>query len=522
MLHNFSPHVVFFYCCLSIRIAMGTCASKTGTTNTTSMADTAKKQSEPGLSKGAAPPAAAVHIPSNNGSQTKGTQPPGGTLSRMDEIVLSDTFTPLKVEDAVDITDILECSANILMVGSNEGGKSTILKQLRMGTAPYTKEEVNIYRTLIRANAYEYMYNVIMYILDFSNISSGQKQPPAERILKAYTNLRKYLEVNDPLILSQNESKGEDDPQRKNLHTANVVGQTSQDILEANQKANHFLKVWKIMNLIWNSEERKNLWNKKPELLHQRIQRARMSSIYPVRSTQGRRCMDDILRLADPQFCPSDADILYAHVSSREPVVSTVESHLDQGLVHVTCLSNDDIGEHLQALIQHQKKQQRLAPRSSTKARRSSTANILNDVDIVVYVTSLCLYDQYLPDGTNRMVDSLQYFRRICNQEVFSNMPVAIIFTHADLFREQLRFSKLQDQAPFCDFTCSKKDDPDTKGDSDSAIEFLEREFRSCVANDVNDPFVFVMNATKKREVRAAISEISAMGSVMSNFMSVF
>ncbi|CAJ0938985.1 unnamed protein product, partial [Mesorhabditis belari] len=75
------------------------------------------------------------------------------------------------------------------------------------------------------------------------------------------------------------------------------------------------------------------------------------------------------------------------------------------------------------------------------KAQRKKWIHIFNDVNAVLFITSLSEYNQMLLEDskTNRMRDSIELFNQICNNQWFAETAMILFLNKIDLFEEKIK-----------------------------------------------------------------------------------
>lgn len=74
------------------------------------------------------------------------------------------------------------------------------------------------------------------------------------------------------------------------------------------------------------------------------------------------------------------------------------------------------------------------------KSERKKWKNIMQDIDILIYVISLTDYDEVIyEDGTsNSMIIATQVFEAVINKECFKNSEIILFFNKDELFKNQI------------------------------------------------------------------------------------
>lgn len=88
------------------------------------------------------------------------------------------------------------------------------------------------------------------------------------------------------------------------------------------------------------------------------------------------------------------------------------------------------------------------------RSDRGKWIHYFDDRDAVIFVVALSEYDQKLSESkvTNRMVEALKLFESICSEPAFANTSILLFLNKRDLFAEKIQYSHIVDQTPFHDF----------------------------------------------------------------------
>ncbi|GAA5826440.1 hypothetical protein JCM11251_002369 [Rhodosporidiobolus azoricus] len=132
---------------------------------------------------------------------------------------------------------------------------------------------------------------------------------------------------------------------------------------------------------------------------------------------------DNIARLAQPGYLPSDQDILRSRVKST----GIVEVKLD---VHNTPYRLCDVG--------------------GQRSERKKWINCFSDVQVLLFVLALSEFNQmlYEDESVSRMAEATTLWQSIANSKWFANASVILFLNKTDLFRQKLALYKLADYMP--------------------------------------------------------------------------
>ena len=175
--------------------------------------------------------------------------------------------------------------------------------------------------------------------------------------------------------------------------------------------------------------------------------------------------LNDISRIASPDYRPSTQDVLIARVRTTQVVMEKYRiDNIDFEMY--------DVG--------------------GQRSERRKWIDCFDQVTAVIFVAALSEYDQTLAEAkrTNRMVEALELFRSVCNNRAFSNTSIMLFLNKRDIFQEKILYSDIAAQRPFCDYAGPTKD-------SDHGILYFIQKFKDCLIDDeFNDSFIHVTCAT--------------------------
>jgi len=163
----------------------------------------------------------------------------------------------------------------------------------------------------------------------------------------------------------------------------------------------------------------------------------------------------EVHRLAEPQYIPSDQDIL----RSRKKTTAIVETFFE---VENTKVRLIDVG--------------------GQRSQRKKWIHLFQDVTAVLFCASLSCYDLNLREDAkvNSMDDSLQLFEEIVNSAWFVKTPIILFLNKVDLFKQKVETSPIT--VCFNDY----KGDPNN---ADEAISFMKRKFFAL--NKTSDKIIY-------------------------------
>lgn len=293
----------------------------------------------------------------------------------------------------------------ILLLGAGESGKSTIFKQLKiLHNDGFTKQDRQNYAVIIRKNLVESTRILV------DGLKSMNMTIPDE--LKGDIDALKEMEEGAPQMPSQA----------------------------------------RVIKTLWECEPIQAVYKQR-----NRLQLADNAAHY----------LDMVEKIADPQYEPTDQDIVNSRVRSSGIVeMLFAQNNIDFRLV--------DVG--------------------GQRSERRKWIHCFDNVQAVLFVAAISEYDQTLwEDPTaNRMTEALALFEQICNSRFFQQTSMILFLNKRDIFEQKIKETDLS--------TCF----PDYKGGNDynKAVEFVEEQFQA--VNKQSDKVIYthVTCATDTGNVR--------------------
>jgi len=177
--------------------------------------------------------------------------------------------------------------------------------------------------------------------------------------------------------------------------------------------------------------------------------------------------------IAQPDYVPSFQDILFC----RAPTTGIVETEFT---IDGESFLLVDVG--------------------GQRNERKKWIHSFDDVTAVIYVVSLCSYNEQLfeDDSVNAMDETLKVFEETMNMEWCENSDVIVFLNKVDLFKEKL------EQCPITLFW----DDYTGPLDYDSCISFIESELCARIRNPSKKLFFHTTCATDTTSVRFTFNAI--------------
>ncbi|KAI8620855.1 guanine nucleotide binding protein, alpha subunit [Chytriomyces sp. MP71] len=133
--------------------------------------------------------------------------------------------------------------------------------------------------------------------------------------------------------------------------------------------------------------------------------------------------MTNIDRITQPDFMPTDADILNARVMTA---AITETKFTADGLLYRVF----DVG--------------------GQRSERKKWAGYFEDVNSILFLVAISGYDLmcYEDDKTNQIVESKNVFSSICNHPMFKKTNIVLFMNKIDLFKEKVTVSKISQYFP--------------------------------------------------------------------------
>ncbi|EJK75009.1 hypothetical protein THAOC_03280 [Thalassiosira oceanica] len=348
-----------------------------------------------------------------------------------------------------------EGKIKMLLLGAGESGKSTIFKQMRLlyGTER-SDDDLRMYGVVARSNIVVAVRKLCSHLRNLGLEEELDRESRENEELEegdhssmtcrqAYDELMAYLVDNTATASAQ-------DPMADMGGKKDWVGQSPRAGLAANNDAKQFLAHHESIRILWQSNTMKQVW-------------AKRSAVNIIDSHKD--YLNDISRIASPDYRPTTQDVLIARVRTTQVVMEKYRiDNIDFEMY--------DVG--------------------GQRSERRKWIDCFDQVTAVIFVAALSEYDQTLAEAkrTNRMVEALELFRSVCNNRAFSNTSIMLFLNKKDIFAEKILYSDIAAQRPFCDYAGPTKD-------FDHGILYFIQKFKDClIDDDFNDSFIHVTCAT--------------------------
>ncbi|WWD17304.1 hypothetical protein CI109_101744 [Kwoniella shandongensis] len=303
----------------------------------------------------------------------------------------------------------------MLLLGAGESGKSTVLKQMRLiYNKPYDVEERDSYREIVYSNTVQSMRVLLEGVQGMEIPVSPNNQGRWEVIMAAPPQIEG--DVFPPKLADAVAGLWKDEGVQLAFHRRNE--------LQLNDSAPYYF--------------------------------------------------DAIARIAQPDYMPSDQDILRARVKTT----GITETHFKIGELTYKLF---DVG--------------------GQRSERRKWLNIFDSVTALVFLIAISEYDQklYEDETVNRMQEAMTLFESVANSRWFTKTSIILFLNKIDLFREKLPVSPLADTFP------------DFRGGAnyDAACSFLLEKFVGLNKNPSKSIYAHYTDATDTKALKFVISAIN-------------
>lgn len=283
----------------------------------------------------------------------------------------------------------------ILLLGSGESGKSTILKQMKiLHQNGYSQEDLLMYKTTVYKNLLDCAKSIVAALEQFDLSITTDKQPESENGDNSPDTL------TDVVI-----AKGED-----------VAGVTNEEldfikssIISPDPDTVFDPKLASIIARLWAHPTVKRLFKE------QRAQFYIMDS--------APYFFNNVERIGGHDYIPNVADILRARIKTT----GIYDTRFEMGKLNIHMF---DVG--------------------GQRSERRKWINCFDNVTLIIFCVALSEYDQVLLEETsqNRMAESLVLFESIINSRWFARTSVVLFLNKIDVFTEKLPYSPLENYFP--------------------------------------------------------------------------
>ncbi|KAJ3396772.1 hypothetical protein HDU92_001876 [Lobulomyces angularis] len=160
--------------------------------------------------------------------------------------------------------------------------------------------------------------------------------------------------------------------------------------------------------------------------------------------------LDNLDRFVDPNFIPSDEDILKTRYRTTQ--ISETKFHIDNLIYRIY-----DVG-------------------GQRSLRLVWAPYFEGEIHAIQFIVSLASYDQQLVEAKNenRMIDSIELFKSICDNKLLEGVNFILFLNKIDLFERKILTSPIKDY--FSDFEETNDDSKKLK----NACRYFKNKFLCC------------------------------------------
>ena len=253
----------------------------------------------------------------------------------------------------------------ILLLGAGEGGKSTIVKQMRIiHGSGYSQGDRIHYRAIVYSNTIQSFFAIL------------------EAMEKIGVRFKDSGRLKDVTILTEL------------IHNLGEQ-QLNKDIGD-------------VMIRLWTDEAVQDTFCRSRE--------------YQLNDSAG-YFLNSLTRIFGPNYIPSEQDVLKTRVTTS----GVIETNF-------SCKGCDF----------------RMIDVGGQKSQRKKWLHCFDDVSAIIFCTSLSEYDLLLEEDekTNRMVESLNLYKNVCQIRWFLNKRIILFLNKTDLLAEKIQLSPLKNYFP--------------------------------------------------------------------------
>ncbi|CAK5264083.1 unnamed protein product [Mycena citricolor] len=296
----------------------------------------------------------------------------------------------------------MEAQVKVLLLGSGDSGKSTILKQMRLiHKVPFSPQEKEHFRQLVFDN----LTRGLKYLLDA--LPDMDLELPAvytdvdeEGFVRGWAPRRKSAEKHD----------GDADPDEEGVLPTQLAEdialvESAEDLGDGEVFPSRF---YGALSRLWGEEVVRTGWKRGNEA-------AVPENLYYYFS--------HLDRLFDPNYLPNEQDIVRARARTIG-ITETTFSLRDHEMLMV------DVG--------------------GQKSERRKWIHCFQDVTSILFLVSLSGYDQCLIEDrdANQMQDAMTIWDSICHSQWFKQTSIILFLNKDDLFERKIQTSDIKTYFP--------------------------------------------------------------------------
>lgn len=303
-----------------------------------------------------------------------------------------------------------EKEVKVLLLGSGESGKSTIVKQMKiLHQNGYSTEELYEYKPFVYKNVLECIKSVINAIIDLEpDLIHKQNETEADNNIGNNT-----VAVGNQEDRIQQFNGGTKDANRKHVLDYDMLNEVLDYEVNINVDETFNPDIaGKIIHIY-----------KTPEV--QKFIKYQQGNFYLIDSTN--YFLNDLERISKVGYCPSVDDIL--RTRKKTSGIFDFKFQMSGGLnIHMF-----DVG--------------------GQRSERKKWIHCFDNVTSIIFCVALSEYDQVLleENSQNRLEESLILFDSVVNSRWFARTSIVLFLNKIDVFAEKLPFSPLENH--FSDYT---------------------------------------------------------------------
>ncbi|KAI8848760.1 guanine nucleotide binding protein, alpha subunit [Chytridium lagenaria] len=297
----------------------------------------------------------------------------------------------------------------LLLLGSGESGKSTVLKQFRLiHGVGFTDSERRFFKPAIVANVIN-CCKILVEAMDSLHIPYGWNHTFPPKIPSVTKLSSSRTSTDSPILLTSSGTSPHPDITASDFardHASDpaVVASINAAAIGEEIPGN---VVQAIMTL-WKDPGVQHCYTRSNE-----FQLMDSCEYY----------LSDVSRFLDKGYIPTDQDILSARIMTT--TITETRLHVEQVTIRIF-----DVG--------------------GQRSERKKWAPYFDDCSAIIFVSAISAYDQscFEDNTTNRITESLTLFSSICNHPLFRSTSMILFLNKIDLFRKKLQTIPIQNYFP--------------------------------------------------------------------------
>jgi guanine nucleotide-binding protein G(i) subunit alpha len=310
----------------------------------------------------------------------------------------------------------------ILLLGSGESGKSTILKQMKIiHQNGYSQEELLMYKTTVYKNLVDCAKAIVKALAEFGLSVGPEDQGQEEQGESAIDEATDNKDENNTST-DNNETSTTDNADKQVATTTTTSNNKKVDPV-TDEELQYILsytvepdpdtildpELTRVVNKLWAHPVAKHLF------AHKRSQFYIMDS--------APYFFSHVDRIGHPDYKPTVADILRARIKTT----GIYETRFDMGGMNILMY---DVG--------------------GQRSERKKWIHCFDNVTLIIFCVALSEYDQGLLEESkqNRMAESLVLFDSVVNSRWFVRTSVVLFLNKIDVFTDKLPNSPLENYFP--------------------------------------------------------------------------